>query len=72
MERIHEIVDEYAVTPIVEGDIASRLIMKVTPKPTAKKREDKTALKEQKKRERQAKLERNLEKKRLRDLEDKV
>ncbi|CAR24023.1 Aim23p [Lachancea thermotolerans CBS 6340] len=70
VEQLQVIVNEFSLSPTVEGSIETRLIMKLSPKPVASKKEDRMALKEQRKRERQEKLERKLEKKKLRNSEN--
>ncbi|SCV03633.1 LANO_0G05314g1_1 [Lachancea nothofagi CBS 11611] len=70
VDLIEEIVGDYALQPSVDGNIESRLIIKLTPKPTAHKKEDKTALKEERKLQRQAKLLKKVEKKKDKEPEE--
>ncbi|SCU96272.1 LAFA_0G05402g1_1 [Lachancea sp. 'fantastica'] len=59
LESLHEIVSELAIQPVLEGSIDSRLIMKLNPKPASNKN-DKAALREERKQLKQAKLESKL------------
>ncbi|SCU99757.1 LAME_0G05292g1_1 [Lachancea meyersii CBS 8951] len=67
MDRLQEIVDEFALQPVLNGSIDSRLIMKLTPKTTSTNKSDKAALKEERKQLRQKKLESKLLKKKQKE-----
>lgn len=70
MEKIYKILEEHSSQIVQAGSIKKRIILKVTPNPTnTKDSVDKRAIKEQKKRERQEKLQRRLEKKKMREAE---
>lgn len=66
-DKLQEIVEKYSITPVIEGSINSRMLIKLTPKLEQKKKPqnpDKRSLIEQRKRERQEKLQKRTEKKR--------
>lgn len=67
LEALQEIAKDVSVQPVVEGSLQTRMIMKLSPKPAASPKQDKNALKEQRKRERQEKLHRRIEKKKQRE-----
>lgn len=67
LEALQEIAKDVSVQPVVEGSLQTRMIMKLSPKPAASPKQDKNVLKEQRKRERQEKLHRRIEKKKQRE-----
>ncbi|CAG99731.1 Aim23p [Kluyveromyces lactis] len=68
LEKLNEIISEYSSQITQEGLINQRIIMKVTPNlVNTNNGVDKKALKEQRKRERQEKLQRRIEKKKTSD-----
>ena len=67
LETLKETVSEYANEPVLVGNIAMKMIMKLTPKDVKPHDNDKRALKELRKKERQEKLQKRIEKKKLKD-----
>lgn len=65
IDQLEEIIEDYSVQPIKEGNVHTRMIVKLAPKPVIsdQKAKDKLALKEQRKKERQEKLLRRIERK---------
>ncbi|KAL3237520.1 Aim23p [Nakaseomyces bracarensis] len=60
--KLKEISEEHALEPIIEGTILSKMVIKLTPRPSAGSN-DKRALKEERKRLRMEKLQKRIEKK---------
>ncbi|SMN22833.1 similar to Saccharomyces cerevisiae YJL131C AIM23 Putative protein of unknown function [Maudiozyma saulgeensis] len=66
MEQIKTLVNELSVTPVIEGDVTSKVIIRLSPKPSTKPNVDKQELKEERRRARQEKLEKRIQKKKER------
>lgn len=69
VEKIKQISDEYAVEPVIEGSVISKMVIRLTPRPSTGSN-DKRALKEERKRLRMEKLQKRIEKKRERNNAD--
>ncbi|CAI4043571.1 hypothetical protein SKDZ_10G0850 [Saccharomyces kudriavzevii ZP591] len=67
LETLKEIVSEYANAPVLLGNIGMKLIMKLTPKDVKPHNNDKRTLKELRKKERQEKLQKRIEKKKMKE-----
>lgn len=65
LKKLDQITEDYSVQPVKDGNIGTRMMIKLAPKPALYNNKDKAkqALKEHRKRERQEKLERRIEKK---------
>lgn len=59
--KLKEISEEYAIEPAIEGSVLSKMVIKLTPKPSAVSKDIK-ALKEEKKRRRLEKMQKRLQK----------
>lgn len=70
VETLKSLVEPFSISPVIEGSIYSKMIIKLAPKPFIKKNEDKKPLREERKRERQLKLQKRIEKKKLREGEN--
>ncbi|EJS43176.1 YJL131C [Saccharomyces arboricola H-6] len=68
LETLKEIVSEYANEPVLLGNIGMKMIMKLTPRDVKPQDNDKRALKELRKKERQEKLQKRIEKKKLKEI----
>lgn len=67
VEQIKALVEELSVAPVVDGSVESRMIIRLAPKPVAKsKSDDKQNLKDERKRLRQEKLAMRVQKKKER------
>jgi len=66
MEQILTLVEELSVAPVVEGDVTSKVIIRLSPKPATKPNVDKQVLKEERRRARQEKLEERIQRKKER------
>ena len=66
LEQIQTLVEELSVTPVIDGDTTTRIIIRLVPKPGKKEKVDKNNLKEERRRERQEKLEKRIQKKKER------
>lgn len=66
-DKLHEIFEEFSAQPNVEGNLETKMLIKLTPKSSSTTdKDDKQALKERRKRERQEKLLMRIERKKLR------
>ncbi|CCF58797.1 hypothetical protein KAFR_0F02000 [Kazachstania africana CBS 2517] len=63
LSKVWEIIDEYSISPIISGNTNSKMLIKLSPKPSILEKVDKRDLKEQKKRQRQEKLQQRIERK---------
>lgn len=70
LEQLKLIYEELTLQPTIEGDLKSRIILRLLPKPVMAKKEDKYALKELRRKQKQAKLEKRLERKKQRDKDE--
>ncbi|CAL9731834.1 hypothetical protein MOUN0_M06502 [Monosporozyma unispora] len=69
MENLKDIVEPYSITPVIEGSIYNKMIMKLAPRPDTKPNVDKKSLRDERKKERQLKLQRRIEKKQMKESE---
>ncbi|CCK69379.1 Aim23p KNAG_0C02680 [Huiozyma naganishii CBS 8797] len=67
LERIQELVDEWSTTPAIEGTIYGKMIMKLAPRIIPNDNKDKMNLKNERKKERQLKIQERIERKKLRE-----
>ncbi|QHS74127.1 Aim23p [Saccharomyces paradoxus] len=68
LETLKETVSEYANDPVLLGNIGSKMIMKLIPKDVKPQNNDKRALKELRKKERQEKLQKRIERKKTKEM----
>lgn len=66
LEQIQTLVEDLSVAPVIEGDVTSRIMIRLVPKPATKEKVDRHNLKEERRRERQEKLEKRIQKKKER------
>lgn len=66
LDRIQTLVEELSISPVIDGDITTRIVIHLVPKPGKKEKIDKHNLKEERKRVRQEKLEKRIQKKKER------
>lgn len=69
VESVKNIVEPYSVNPVIEGSIYNKMIVKLVPKPDVKSGVDRKALRDERKKQRQLKLQRRIEKKKLKESE---
>lgn len=69
VENLKEIVEPYSITPVIEGSVYSKMIIKLAPRPDKKPNVDKKSLRDERKKERQLKLQKRIEKKKLKESE---
>lgn len=72
LEQLLQMVGDYAVQPVIEGTVETKLLMKLTPRSITTDANDKQSLKEQRRRERQEKLQLRIERKKQRSVEKDV
>lgn len=68
LETLKEIVSEYANDPVLLGNMNSKMIMKLIPKDVKPQNNDKRALKELRKKERQEKLQKRIQRKKMNEM----
>lgn len=69
IDILKDIVEPYSINPVIVGSIYNKVIMKLVPKPETKNIIDKKALREERKKQRQLKLQKRIEKKKLKEHE---
>lgn len=69
LNTLKDIVEPYSITPVIVGSIYNKMIMKLVPKPEVKDIIDKKALRDERKKQRQLKLQKRNEKKKLKEYE---
>ncbi|CCK73601.1 Aim23p NDAI_0G06180 [Naumovozyma dairenensis CBS 421] len=70
INRLNDLLNEYSNKPLMEGSLQTRVLMKLAPKPSAVDKRDIKKLKEQRKKERQDKLLKRIEKKKLKEADN--
>ena len=66
VEQIKTLVEELSIVPVIEGGVESKMIIRLSPKATTAKKVDTQSLKEERKRQRQEKLAMRVQKKKER------
>lgn len=69
VENLKEIVEPYSITPVIEGSVYNKMIIKLAPRPDTKPNVDKKSLRDERKKERQLKLQKRIEKKKMKENE---